>query len=78
MVKQYVYLKDVIVETGKSKSGAKRLIMAGAVRLDGITVIDVDTIISIDESYILNIGKKFWRKIIFEQGGKNENKMGPN
>ena len=53
-------LVNIIFDSGllKSKSEARRMIKQGAVKINGSTIIDIQTIVKPGENYILRVGKR--------------------
>jgi tyrosyl-tRNA synthetase len=59
-------LKELLVKTGlvNSNSEAKRLIMEGAVEIDGIKETDPNKTISLEKASLIKAGKRKWIKLI--------------
>ena len=67
-IEGYVDLQDLLVEVEacKSRGAAKRLIQAKAVRIDNL-IEDIPGEVPIRDGAILNVGKRFWCRIILSK-----------
>jgi len=63
-----VNIVDLIYSAGfaRSKSDARRLVQQGAVKLDGETVADIETEVSVVSERVLQVGKRHFLRLVVE------------
>lgn len=63
-----VNIVDLVYSAGfaRSKSDARRLVQQGAVRLDGVTVVEIETEVPAAGEHILQVGKRHFLRLVGE------------